>query len=69
MEDFHNKTNLNFTEIKDDCLEFYRIGYLYGYHGAKEKAIAHVDSSQLMRELIYYMKRRLMLIIKIILIL
>ena len=59
MEDFHNKTNLNFTEIKDECLDFYRITYLYSYYGDKEKAIAHADSSQLMRELIYYMKRRL----------
>ena len=59
MEDFHNKTNLNFTELNNDCLEFFRILYLYGYHGDKEKALAHVDSSKLMRELIYYMKRRL----------
>ena len=59
MEDFHNKTNLNYTELNDDCFKFFRILYLYGYHGDKEKAIAHVDSSQLMRELIYYMKRRL----------
>ena len=59
MEDFHNKTNLNFTELNDDCFRFFRILYLYGYHGDKEKALAHVNSSKLMRELIYYMKRRL----------
>ena len=59
MEDFHNKTNLNFTELKYDCLEYFRFLYLYGYHGDKEKTLAHVDSSKLMREIIYYMKRRL----------
>jgi len=59
MEDFHTKTNINFKELNDDCFKFFKFLYLYGYHGDKEKALAHVDSSKLMRELIYYMKRRL----------
>ena len=59
MEDFFAKSNLNFTVLNDDCFEFYRYYYLYSFHGDKEKALAHIDSSKLMSELIYYMERRL----------
>ena len=33
--------------------------YLYSFHGDSEKTLAHVDSSKIMRELLFYMKRRL----------
>ena len=59
MSDFKQKTGLNFTELNDDCFEFFRMYYLYCFHGDDEKALAHVDSSGLMRELIYFMKRRI----------
>ena len=59
MENLYDKTNLNFTELYYDCLEFFRFLYLEIFHGDKEKTLAHIDSSKLMRELIYYMKRRL----------
>ena len=62
MKDFQTITNLNFIELNDDCFEFFRFYYLYSFHGDKEKTLAHLDSSKLMRELIYYMKRRLDLI-------
>ena len=55
----NKKTGLNFTELNDDCFEFFRMYYLYCFHGDDEKALAHVDSSGLMRELIYFMKRRI----------
>ena len=33
--------------------------YIYVYHGDEEKIISHVESSQILREILYYMKRRL----------
>ena len=59
MADFKSKTNLNFTELNDDCFTFFRMYYLYCFHGDDEKALAHVDSSGLMRDLSYFMKRRI----------
>ena len=59
MSDFKQKTGLNFTELNDDCFEFFRMYFLYCFYGDEEKALAHVDSSGLMRELIYFMKRRI----------
>ena len=59
MTDFRTKSGLNFTQLNIDCFEFFRYYYLYSYHGDKEKALAHVDSSKIMNELIYYMKRRI----------
>ena len=56
MENLYDKTNLNFTELYYDCLEFFRFLYLEIFHGDKEKTLAHIDSSKLMRELIYYHK-------------
>ena len=53
------KTQLDLNEINDYCYEFFRVIYLYLFHGDKDKILAHVDSSKLMSELIYYMKRRL----------
>ena len=59
MSEFKEKTNLDFDEFYSDCLEYLRKIYLDVDHGDKEKALAHVDSSKIMQELIYYMKRRL----------
>ena len=33
--------------------------YIYVYHGDKEKTISHVESSKNLREILFYMKRRL----------
>lgn len=57
MSDFKQKTGLNFEQLNEDCFEFFKMYYLYCFHGDEEKALAHVDSSKIMRELIYYMKR------------
>ena len=59
MTEFKEKTELNFTELDEVCYDFFRIFYLYGFHGDDEKALAHVDSSKLMKELVFYIKRRL----------
>ena len=53
------KTGLNFSELNDYCWEYLRINYLFHFHGDTDKILAHVDSSKLMSELTYYMKRRL----------
>ena len=53
------KTGLDLKEMNDYCYEYFRVTYLYQFHGDKDKILAHVDSSKLMTELMYYMKRRL----------
>lgn len=53
------KTNITFEEMNDFCYEYFRVSYLYQYHGDKDKFLAHIDSSKLMSELMFYMKRRL----------
>ena len=58
MTDF-KKTGVDVKEMNDYCNEFMRVSYLYQYHGDNEKVLAHVDSSKLMSELMYYMKRRI----------
>ena len=58
MTEFGTKSGLNFSQLNEDCFEFFRWFYLYVFHGDKEKALAHIDSSKIMSELIYFMKRR-----------
>ena len=53
------KTGLDLKEMNDYCYEYFRVTYLYQFHGDKDRILAHVDSSKLMTELMYYMKRRL----------
>ena len=53
------KTGLDLAEMNDYCYEYFRICYLYQYHGDEDKLLAHIDSSKLMSELIFHMKRRL----------
>ena len=59
MSDFKSKSGVNFTEQNEDCLDFFDKLYLYSYHGDKDKVLAHLDSSKIMKELAFYMKRRL----------
>ena len=53
------KTNITFEEMNDYCYEYFRVTYLYHFHGDKDKLLAHIDSSKLMSELMFHMKRRL----------
>ena len=59
MTEFKEKTGLDFQELNEDCFDFTGKYFLYSYHGDKEKVLAHVQSSKLLREMLYYMKRRL----------
>ena len=45
--------------MNDYCYEYFRVTYLYQFHGDKDKLLAHIDSSKLMSELMFHMKRRL----------
>lgn len=56
---YFKKTGLNEEEMNDYCYEYFRVSYLYQFHGDDEKLLAHVDSSKLMTELMFHMKRRL----------
>ena len=59
MATFKSKTELDFDELNEKCFEFFKMYYLYSFHGDEEKKLAHVDSSKIMRELVYYITRRL----------
>ena len=59
MAEFKEKTGLDFKILKQDCLDFYKQYYIYAHYGDEGKLIAHIESSKIMRELLFYMKRRL----------
>ena len=59
MLDFKEKTKIDFDVLKKDCLQFYKLYYFYGYYSDNEKLLPHVESSKIMREILFYMKRRL----------
>ena len=59
MKDFKDKTGLDFDKLKTDCLEFYKQYYYYSYYGDKDRLLAVIETSKMMREFIFYMKRRL----------
>lgn len=59
MKEFKDKTEIDFDIFYDDCLHFYKMYYMYYYYGDEERLLAYVESSKIMRELLYYMKRRL----------
>ena len=53
------KKIFDLEEMNNYCFEYLRIRYLYEFNGDDEKALAHVDSSKLLNEVLFYMKRRL----------
>ena len=59
MTVFKEKTGLNFTVLNEDCNDYLEKLYFYSYHGDENKTLAHVASSKLLREVLYFMKRRL----------
>jgi hypothetical protein len=59
MSVFKAKTGLDFDILNEDCFELTKMFYLYCFYGDEEIALANVDSSAIMRELIYFMKRRI----------
>ena len=46
-------------EMNEYCWGFFRIKHLYEIHGDDEKIYAHIEASRMLREVLYYMKRRL----------
>ena len=59
MKEFKEKSGINFDELKEDCFDFFGKDFLYSFHGDKDKIYAHSDSSNILREELYFMKRRL----------
>ena len=45
--------------MNEYCWGYHRIKYLYEIHGDDEKVYAHIEVSRMLREVLYYMKRRL----------
>ena len=58
LTDFKN-TGINFTEFENICYEYNRLNFYYHYSGDKEKVLPHLETSKLMNEFIYYMKKRI----------
>ena len=52
------KTGINLTEFYDICIEYHGLYFYYQYYGDDEKVLAHLETSKLMAEFIYYMKQR-----------
>ena len=57
ISDFES-AGFNLDEFHDYCMEFMRLNFLLYFFGDEDKALARLDSSKLMNETIYYMKRR-----------
>ena len=57
ISDFE-RAGFNLDEFHDYCMEFMRLNFLLYFFGDEDKALARLDSSKLMNESIYYMKRR-----------
>ena len=53
------KLGFDLDEINDFCWEYHKNKYLYEMNGDDDKIWAHIDSSLMMKEVMYYMKRRL----------
>ena len=53
------KLGFELDEMNDFCWEIQKNKYLYEMNGDDGKIWAHIDSSLMMKEVIYYMKRRL----------
>ena len=59
MKAFKEATGLDFDKLKTDCLDFFKKYYFYSYYGDKDKLLSVIETSKMMREFIFYMKRRL----------
>jgi hypothetical protein len=53
------KTEINLTDFENICFEYNGLNYYYHYAGDEEKVLPHIETSKLMAEFIYYMKRRI----------
>ena len=57
ISDFES-AGFDLDEFHDYCMEFMRLNFLLYFFGDEDKALARLDSSKLMNETIYFMKRR-----------
>ena len=53
-----NQTGVNKLELLEYCYEFFKFGFRDWIHGNKERTLATLEVSKLMKEFIYYMKKR-----------
>ena len=51
--------DINLTEFEDLCFKYNRLNYYYHYAGDEEKVLPHIETSKLMSQFIYYLKRRI----------
>ena len=53
MKDFKETTGLDFDKLKADCLDFYKNYYFYSYYGDKDRLLAVIETSKMMREFFF----------------
>ena len=58
LTNFKN-TDINLTHFENICFEYNGLNYYYHYAGDEKKVLPHVETSKIMSEFIYYMKRRI----------
>ena len=57
LTDFKH-TGINFTELENTCYETIGLHFYYHLSGDEQKVLPHLETSKLMGEFIYYMKKR-----------
>ena len=58
LTEFKN-TGIDLTDFENICFEYNGLNYYYHYAGDEKKVLPHVETSKIMSEFIYYMKRRI----------
>jgi len=53
------KTKIDLTEFENNCIEYIGLTFYYLYGGDEQKVLPHLETSKLMAEFIYYMKKRI----------
>ena len=57
LTDFKN-TGIDLTDFENICFEYNGLNYYYHYAGDEKKVLPHVETSKIMSEFIYYMKKK-----------
>ena len=58
MTDFIKKTNINITELYEECINLFRISFRDKIYGDDESGVLLIEESNLLREMLHYMKLR-----------
>ena len=59
LTELEKKAKINIQDFKNDCIDFMEKYFHYVYNGDEDKILAIFQTSGFMKELLFYMKRRL----------